>query len=255
MAIRFSYDTGTFEVGRYRGAPIHLSAMFFISALALSFPFWRAVNVRGLVLTVTFIAVFFASILVHELAHAYMAMRYRVRVERIDINMLGGLVHFRGLPHTMRQDFLITAAGPLSNLAVGVVAFMLLLPVMPLVHSDPTFGSRAVADYVSQPSMLALVLRATAYLNIGLFAVNLLPGVPLDGGKLVYLLVEERWNRRIALLTVSSLGMVFAVVTGFVMLASLLLGCPIWAPPAFRTNLEAFNAARAGRGNWDAVAF
>jgi len=37
--------------------------------------------------------------------------------------------------------------------------------------------------------------------------------------------------------------------TGLPMLASLLLGCPIWAPPAFRTKLEAFVAARQGRGN------
>src|ERR1700749_3965139 len=131
MAIRFSYDTGPWEVGRYRGAPIYLSVMFFLSALALAFPFWRMANLRGLVLTVLFLVVFFASILIHELAHAHMATRYRVRVERIELNMLGGLVHLRGLPHTMRQDFLITLAGPLANLAWGLATMVLLWPVMP----------------------------------------------------------------------------------------------------------------------------
>jgi len=246
MAISFSYDTGTFEIGRYRGAPIHLSAMFFLSSLALAFPFWRSVSLRGLFLTVIFIAIFLASILMHELAHATIATRYRVRVERIDLNMLGGLVHLRGLPHTMRQDFLITLAGPLSNLALGLAALALLWPVM--------LAEAAAVGIDGGPGMITQLLHATAVLNIGLAVVNLLPGIPLDGGKLVYLLVEQRWNARTAMLTVSALGMVFGLLTGLLMLGSLLLGCPIWAPPAFRTNCEAFMAARRGRSNWHAVA-
>ncbi len=105
MAIRFSYDTGTFEIGRYRGAPIELSPLFFLSAMALALPFWRSFDLRGLALTVMFLAIFFASILIHELAHAPVATRCRVRVARIELNVLGGLVHFWGLPRTMRQDF------------------------------------------------------------------------------------------------------------------------------------------------------
>ena len=254
MAIRFSYDTGTFEIGRYHSAPIHLSVMFFVSGLALAFPFWRRFDVRGLVLTVIFIAIFLGSVLLHELAHAYMATRYRVRVERIDLNVLGGLVHLRGLPHTMQQDFLITLAGPVSNLALGLVALVLLWPVMPSAPSTIAVGGTAVAEYMPEPGMLAQLLQAAAVLNIGLFVVNLFPAIPLDGGKLVYLLIEHRWNARTAMLIVSGLGMVFAFFTFFLLLASLLLGCPIWAPPAFRPNLQAFLAARHGRGRWETVA-
>ena len=58
--------------------------------------------------------------------------------------------------------------------------------------------------------MVAQLLRATVYVNIGLGVVNLLPGIPLDGGRIVYLLVEQRWHSRTALLTVSSLGLFFA---------------------------------------------
>ena len=126
MAIRFSYNTGAFEIGRYRGAPVYLSPMFFFTGMALALPFWRSFDLRGLFLAAGFIAILFASILIHELAHAVMATRYRVGIKRIDIHMLGGLVQFRGLPHTMRQDFLITLAGPLSNLVLGLAAFALL---------------------------------------------------------------------------------------------------------------------------------
>lgn len=58
-----------------------------------------------------FIAIIFASILLYELAHLEMARRYRVPAQRIDIDMLGGLVQFWHLPHTRRQDFAITLAG------------------------------------------------------------------------------------------------------------------------------------------------
>jgi Zn-dependent protease len=184
-----------------------------------------------------------------------MATRYRVRVERIDINMGGGLVQFRGWPHSMRQEFLITLAGPLSNLVLGLAAIALL---MQLPAPDPgmiVLDGKLVPERFPEHGMLEQLLRATAYLNIGLCVVNLLPGIPLDGGKLVYLLVERRWNTRTALLTVSSLGMVFACINGFLLIGTILAGCPVWAPPAFSTNREAFQAARRGRGNWDAVTF
>jgi len=251
MAIRFSYDTGTFEIGRYRGAPVVVSPLFFLTAMALALPFWRSFDLRGLALTAMFLAIFFASILLHELAHAYVATRYRVRVSRIELNVMGGLVHFWGLPRTMRQDFFITAAGPLSNLVIGLAALALLWPMPPIGATVELVDSRFVTHL---PGMLPEILRATAYLNLGLCAVNMLPGIPLDGGKLLYLLVERRWNARIAMLTVSALGSVFGLMTSLLFLSTLIAGCPVWAPPSFRTNWEAHLAARRGQSSWNAVA-
>ena len=255
MAIRFSYQTGLFEIGRYHGAPVYLSPAFFLVAAALAMPFWRMVSLNGLVLAVFFMAAAFASILMHELAHAAVARRYHVPTERIDINMSGGLVHFRGRPYTRAQDFAITAAGPLCNLALclGAIAFLLILPT-----PEPQMimlGDKLVPDPFPPTPMLARALRAVAYLNIGLCVINLLPGVPLDGGKLVYLLVERRWNTRIALLLVSALGLVFACVSTFVLIGTALAGFPLWAPPEFRANWRAFQGARAGVGDWDTYAF
>jgi Zn-dependent protease len=244
--MRFSFDmgTGAIEVGRYRGAPVMLSPTFFITAVLLASPFLRMFSLRGLVLAGFFIAVFFFSILIHELAHAVMATNYRVDVARIEINMAGGLVSFRGWPRTMQQDLLIALAGPMSNLALGLVALALLM----LVSAPP--------DPYSPPSMIAQLLRATAYVNVGLGVVNMLPGIPLDGGKIVYLLVEQRWHSRTALLTVSSLGLFFATVNTFLLIGTIIAGFPIWAPPTFGANWEAFKAARHGRrANWNAVAF
>ena len=253
--MRFSFDTGRFEVGRYRGAPVNLSPTFFITAVVLAVPFLRMFSLRGLVLAGFFVAMFFLSILIHELAHAVMATHYRVQVARIEISMAGGLVHFRGWPHTMGQDLLITLAGPIANLALGLAALALLKLVPAAAPGTIVLDGRLVTDPFTQPSMVAQLLRATVYVNIGLGVVNLLPGIPLDGGRIVYLLVEQRWHSRTALLTVSSLGLFFATVNTFLLIGTIIAGFPIWAPPTFGANWEAFKAARKGRANWDAVAF
>ena len=61
--------------------------------------------------------------------------------------------------------------------------------------------------------------------------VNLIPAFPLDGGKLVHLVVEERWGPRNATLIVGGLGLVFACVSTLVLIGSAISGFPIWAPP------------------------
>jgi len=79
--------------------------------------------------------------------------------------------------------------------------------------------------------------------------VNLIPAFPLDGGKLVYLVIDRRWGPRVAALIVSALGLAFACASTFVFIR--LAGYPIWAPPAFATNWRAFQSARRGKGGWN----
>jgi Zn-dependent protease len=250
MAIRFHYNTGLLELGHYRGAPVYLSPAFFLVAAGLAFPFWRMVSLTGLMLALVFMLALLASILMHELAHAVVGRHYHVQPQRIDINMAGGVVHFRGHPHKMAHDLAITAAGPLCNLVLGfaAVAFLWMLPTReaPMIQ----IGSELVRGVVS-PTFLERVLRAIAYLNIGLCVVNLLPGVPLDGGKILYLLVQKHWNTRVALMVVSAVGLVFACVSTFFLIGTLIAGFPIWAPPEFRINWRAFVGASQRIGDWD----
>jgi len=254
MTIRFSIDDGTIELGRYRSAPIHLHPTFFITAAILAFPFWHRASLRGVALAVLFIGVTFASILAHELAHAMAARRYRLPTLRIDIHMLGGLVQFPNLPHTRRQDFVITLAGPISNLAIGIVA-LALLAIVPRPEPDMIqIGHQLVAG-PPRHGFLELLLRASAYLNLGLALVNLIPAFPLDGGKLAHLVIEAHWGSRIATLVVSAAGLAFACVTTFVLIGSALAGFPIWSPPEFGINWRAFQGARDGQGGWDLFAY
>ncbi|MEW6449711.1 MAG: M50 family metallopeptidase [Pseudomonadota bacterium] len=251
MAFQLNYDTGAVEVGRYRGAPVMLHPSFFIAAILLSHPFWGMFNLRGLGLAAAFIVVLFASILIHELAHAAVAHRYRIPVVGIDVNFFGGLVHFGWRPRSMAQDAAITAAGPLSNLAIGLLAFVALYA---LPAPEPAANGLPYMSAFTPPNFAERLLRATAYLNFGLCAVNLLPGFPLDGGRLLYLLVSKYRNARKATLVVGALGSLFGAVTAFLFIGTLIAGMPIWAPPSFSVNWQAFQAARQGHVNWDTVA-
>jgi Zn-dependent protease len=253
MTKRFSMQDGIVEVGQYQRVPIYLHSAFFITAAILAWPFWSMVSLRGLALAVLFIAIIFASILLHELAHLEVARRYRLPARRVDIHMLGGLVQFRHLPHTRWQDFAITLAGLMSNLAIGLIALALLAIVSRSAPDMVRIGDQFIPGPPAH-GFFAKLLRACAYLNLGLCAVNLIPAFPLDGGKLAHLVIEERWGPRIATLIVSALGLIFACVSTLVLIGSALSGFPIWAPPGFNINWRAFQAARQGRGGWDRYA-
>ena len=116
MTIRFSLSE-PIALARYQKAPIYLHPTFFITAVMLAWPFWSIGSLRGLELAGLFIVVILGSVLLHELAHAVMAERYGLSALRIDIHALGGAVQFWYQPLKRSQDFAITLAGPMSNLA------------------------------------------------------------------------------------------------------------------------------------------
>jgi Zn-dependent protease len=250
MTIRFSL-TDPIALGRYQKAPIYLHPTFFINAAMLAFPFWSIGNLRGLALAGLFIAVIFASVLLHELAHAVVAKRYGLSALRIDIHPLGGLVQFWYQPLKRSQDFAIALAGPMSNLAIGLVALVLLASVPPLEPTMIEIDGRLFTVLTHEKRFVERLLRGSAYLNLGLCAVNLIPAFPLDGGKLLYLVIDKRWGPRVAALIVSALGLAFASVSTFAFIGSMLAGYPIWAPPGFVTNWRAFQSARRGKGGWN----
>jgi Zn-dependent protease len=249
MTIRFSL-TDSIAIGRYQKAPIYVHPTFFITAAMLAFPFWSIGNLRGLGLAGLFIAVIFASVLLHELAHAVTARRCGLLVLRIDIHALGGLVLFWYLPLKRSQDFAITLAGPMANLAIALVTLVLLASV-PLEPTTIEIDGRIFFVLGTEKGFLEQLLRGSAYLNLGLCAVNLIPAFPLDGGKLVYLVIDKRWGSRVAALIVSALGMAFASASTLAFFVSMLAGYPIWAPPGFVTNWRAFQSARRGKGDWN----
>jgi Zn-dependent protease/CBS domain-containing protein len=114
-------------------------------------------------------ALFLASILVHEAAHAIVARRNGVEVESITLWLLGGVAQLRSEPRSPRVEFAVAAVGPATSLVLGGV-FGVLAYLSALVGLD-----RLVVA-------VAVYLAAT---NIVLAVFNLVPAAPLDGGRVL----------------------------------------------------------------------
>ncbi len=112
---------------------------------------------------------FFASLLAHELAHALVARRAGVQVEGITLWLFGGVARLSGEARTPGSDFRIAAVGPLTSLLLGG-AFALAAAGL------TTFGG---------PPVAVATARWLAGINVVLALFNLLPGAPLDGGRIL----------------------------------------------------------------------
>lgn len=109
--------------------------------------------------------VFFASLLAHELGHAIQARRDGMEIEGITLWLLGGVAKFKGQFPSAGAEFRIALAGPLVSLALGVI--FILIGLTPL------------------PQTIDAVVSWLGYINIALLVFNLVPALPLDGGRLL----------------------------------------------------------------------
>jgi len=121
-------------------------------------------------------AAFLASLLAHEMAHALVAKRFGIRVERITLWLLGGVAELAGQPTTARADLLVAGAGPLTSLAAAL-----------------GFGAAAVGAAGSgAPEIVTGAFGWLAVVNGMLAVFNMLPGAPLDGGRVLRALLWYR---------------------------------------------------------------
>ena len=133
---------------------------------------WAAYTLAAAVVVVCF----FGALLAHELAHSLVARRRGVQVDRITLWLFGGVSQLRGEMATPRAELAVAIIGPLTSLGLAVL-----------------FG--AVAGLVQLAHGPTLVEAATAWLagiNALLAFFNLLPGAPLDGGRVLHAIV---WHR------------------------------------------------------------
>ena len=113
---------------------------------------------------------FFSSILLHEFGHSLTSKALGLPVRSITLFIFGGLARLSGEPKRPRDEFLIAAAGP----AVSVVLGLLFLGVSAVLSADSAVGS-----------VLSGVLGWVGIVNLVLAGFNLVPGFPLDGGRLL----------------------------------------------------------------------
>ena len=157
--------TGSLSLGRIGGIPVRVHWSVGLVAVLIGLNLAAAFGtVAGLVAVVAF----FASILAHELGHAFVARRHGVGTESIQLWALGGMARLDRESPTPRAEGLIAAAGPAVSLVIGAAS----------VGAALAFESPVIAWL--------------AGINLLLAVFNMLPGAPLDGGRV---LRAWRWSR------------------------------------------------------------
>jgi Zn-dependent protease/predicted transcriptional regulator len=118
---------------------------------------------------------FFASLLAHELGHALQARREGMRIDGITLWLFGGVARFSGTFPSAGAEFRIAIAGPLVSLAIGAAGVL-------------------VAWAAALPSGVDGVIAWLGYINLSLLVFNLLPALPLDGGRVLRSALWRLWG-------------------------------------------------------------
>jgi Zn-dependent protease/CBS domain-containing protein len=196
---------GGIPIGRVFGISLRLHYSWFVVFALITWllaanyfpatqPNWSLTEkiVAGLVTSV----LFFGSVLLHELVHSLVALREGIQIESITLFILGGVSQMEGEPKTARDEFLMAGAGPLSSLVLGGIFYGVSFALRGTATGTAQFGS-AIASYLG-------------FINILLGVFNLIPGFPLDGGRVLRSLLWWRGkNLQRATRIASTIGRIF----------------------------------------------
>lgn len=174
------FDVPSYRLGRAFGIPVEANLswviIFVLVSLSLGSSYYpslpEAAEAPRLVLALAGVAtalLFFASIVAHELSHALVTRHFGGHVEKITLFIFGGVAELTDEPTSPGREFLMAAAGPGMSLLLAAVTFALFAGAI----------SQGFPWYVWAP----LQYLATINLFVGVF--NLLPGFPLDGGRVL----------------------------------------------------------------------
>lgn len=163
---------GSIRIGSLVGVDIYIRPSWILVAVVIAVVLEPRVDqvqpglgawkyVAGLV----FAVLLYGSILLHEMSHAVMAQRVGMRVRSISLQFLGGSTEIEGEAATAAQEFKIAVVGPITSLVVGFGALALLL--------------------LEPDGLGRLAIEGLAGSNIVVGVLNLVPGLPLDGGRVL----------------------------------------------------------------------
>lgn len=199
---------GGILMGRPFGVPVYVAPSWFLVAALITWVFGGQLErvlpelgaARYLV-SLFFAVAFYASVLIHELAHTVAALRFKLPVRRIQLQFFGGVSEIEKESETPGREFVLAFVGPLLSLVLAGVFYG--------------------AMYLVEPGTVPGVLIAGLMISNLIVAIfNLLPGLPLDGGRMLRAVVWKISGKPMT-------GTVAAAWVGRALAVAVLLGLPL----------------------------
>jgi Zn-dependent protease/CBS domain-containing protein len=146
----------------------------------------------------------FIGVLIHEIAHSLVALKNGIRINSITLLFFGGISSMEEGTPDPKVELPLALVGPLASLAIGLVC-------IPLVYG--------AGFLITDPGMEGVFVFTIGYLgllNILLFAFNLIPAFPMDGGRVLRAFLAQRMPLPRATQIAANVGKVFAVIFGII---------------------------------------
>jgi Zn-dependent protease/CBS domain-containing protein len=197
------------EIGSVMGIPIKLHITFLLVLPMFAYVF--AINPQPLgfngveppitryALSTLAAILLFVSILLHELAHSYLAKRYGINIESITLFLFGGVSAMEEMPRKPGQEAKMASAGPLTSLVIGLICLFI---YRYLISSNPVLSQN--------PAYHIFLILGSMNIVLGLF--NLLPAFPMDGGRVLRSFYAKRMSYVKATQSAASVGKFFAIL-------------------------------------------
>ncbi|MET9907764.1 site-2 protease family protein [Streptomyces sp. NPDC006476] len=199
---------GGLLMGRPFGVPVYVAPSWFLVAALITWVFGGQLDrvlpelgaARYLV-SLFFAVAFYASVLVHELAHTVAALRFKLPVRRIQLQFFGGVSEIEKEAETPGREFVLAFVGPLLSLVLAGIFYVALQPVEP-------------------GTVPGVLLAGLMISNLIVAVFNLLPGLPLDGGRMLRAVVWKITGKPMS-------GTIAAAWVGRALAVSVLIGLPL----------------------------
>lgn len=182
------------RLARIAGVDVHvdwsLTIIFVLITVSLAaglFPVWHPDWSRALTWTTALAAavLFFASVLAHELSHALVGRAQGMRIRRITLFIFGGMAHLEHEPDRWRAELAMAIVGPITSLVIGGVCLALSAALASAPVATAPASVEEARAILAQLGPAATLLLWLGQINIVLAIFNLVPGFPLDGGRVL----------------------------------------------------------------------
>ncbi|MER5177976.1 site-2 protease family protein [Streptomyces sp. NPDC002896] len=199
---------GGLLMGRPFGVPVYVAPSWFLVAALITWVFAGQLDrvlpelgAARYLASLFFVVAFYASVLVHELAHTVAALRFKLPVRRIQLQFFGGVSEIEKESETPGREFVLAFVGPLLS----------------LVLAGAFYAGMQVVERDTVPGVLLAGLMIS---NLIVAAFNLLPGLPLDGGRMLRAVIWKITGKPMS-------GTVAAAWVGRALAISVLVGLPM----------------------------